>query len=133
MNSKTTKFATYERAIRRGNQEALRAWWSAAIECLTEHDGNATAYAIKASKVSKDWKMNTIRVYMGELMFLIKQGHSASEFKSLEHARETKADYNDNGRVKKVVSPVDKVMISVEKLTKAQQRALLARLTKMVG
>lgn len=132
MNSKTTKFATHERAIRRGNQEALRAWWNAACECLTEHDGNAKAYAILASKVSKDWRMNTIRQYMGELMFLIRQGHSVSEFKSLEHARETKASYNDK-RETKVVSPVDKVMISVEKLTKAQQRTLLARLTKMVG
>jgi len=94
MNSKT-KFATHEKAIRRGNREALNAWWNAARECRDEHDGNAKAYAIAASKVSADWKMNTIRQYMGELMFLMRMGHTVSEFKSLEHARETRSQYAD--------------------------------------
>jgi hypothetical protein len=92
MNSKTN-FARHERAIRSGNKAALIAWWDAARECRDEHDGNAKQYALLASKVSADWKMNTIRVYVGELMFLMKQGHKVTEFKSLEHARETRSSY----------------------------------------
>ena len=92
MNSKTN-FATHESAIRRGNKAALAGWWSAAQECLSKFDGKAQPYAVASAKVSQDWKMNTIRQYVMELMFLIKQGHTCDEFKSLEHARETKKSY----------------------------------------
>jgi len=100
---RTTNFAEYEVNIRKGNQVALRNWWKAAQECLSKWDGKAQPYAIACAKVSEDWKMNTIRQYMMELMFLIKQGHKCDEFKSLEHARETKASYASPVKPKQVI------------------------------
>lgn len=96
-----TKFSKHERTIRLGNKQALAGWWDAAIECRDLFDGNAKQYGTTAGRVAKDWKANTIRVYVGRLIKLMETGHKLSEFKSLEHAWETLGYYSNKSKTAK--------------------------------
>lgn len=124
-------FKQYEAAIRRGESEALAAWWKAGVDMLAAiakgKYESVRQFAEAWAKESDDWQFNSINSNMGYIKWAIETGYKCDEFKSFKHLKATRnPNVKSKAAPKVMTKAIDDAKSSFKSMSAKQQREFLA-------